>query len=226
MRQQINLYQSAQRQTRMTLSALTLAIGLLVTSAVLTTMWFYDSRQLATLRQSVLALRAQQQQQLDAATVADTARSGHKRPQTLQAQVKQLQLELAQHQRALELLRAGAAGESGGFAARLAALAHQHVDGIWIDHLVLGSAAGVLSVSGGTRDADLVPRYLRGLAAEPALAGARFDEFGIEGPKYVPAVTESASDATASSSTPAKPTGIRFHATNSAAPIKLPDGNS
>jgi Tfp pilus assembly protein PilN len=225
MRQQINLYQTAARGQRMTLSAATLAVGLLATIAVLVAIWIYGSRQVATLEASLVTLRAQQQQLLDVATTADTARGERKRPQSLQVQVKQLQLELAQHQRALELLRDGAAGESGGFAARLAALAHQHMDGIWIDHLVLGGAAGVLSVSGVTRDADLVPRYLRGLAAEPALAGTRFDEFGIEGPKYVPTTTDATADATASN-TAVKPTGIRFHATNSAATSKLPDGNS
>jgi hypothetical protein len=223
MRQQINLYQTAARGQRMTLSATTLAVGLLATTAVLVAIWIYGSRQVATLEATLVTLRAQQQQQLDVATAADTARGERARPQSLQAQVRQVQFELAQHRRALELLRGGAAGESGGFAARLAALAHQHMEGIWIDHLVLDGAAGLLSVSGGARDADLVPRYLHGLAAEPALAGTRFDEFGIEGPKYSPAAT---SDATASSSPTAKPTGIRFHATNSAATSKLPDGNS
>jgi len=203
-----------------------LAVGLLATIAVLVAIWIYGSRQVATLEASLVTLRAQQQQLLDVATTANTARGERKRPQSLQAQVKQLQLELAQHQRALELLRDGAAGESGGFAARLAALAHQHMDGIWIDHLVLGGAAGMLSVSGFTRDADLVPRYLHGLAAEPALAGTRFDEFGIEGPKYSPATTDTAAAAAATANTVVKRTSIRFHATNSAATSKVPDGDS
>jgi hypothetical protein len=51
---------------------------------------------------------------------------------------------------------------------------------LWIKRIDLGSASGSMGLSGGTLDPDLVPRYLKALASEPALKGTRFDDFSIE----------------------------------------------
>lgn len=231
MRQQINLYQTGARQGSTTLSAASLATGLAAVTLLLVAVWFYGSRQVMALERNVATLRTQQQQQLAMTGVVGAARNDRSGAKNLQAQVKQLQLELAQHRHALELLRAGVAGDPGGFTARLEALARGHIEGIWIDHLVLGGATGILSLSGGTRDADLVPQYLRSLTAQPALAGTRFDEFGIEGAKSHAATITSTDAATAvaeanATLTAKPPVGIRFHATNSTPSIVVPDGKS
>jgi hypothetical protein len=79
------------------------------------------------------------------------------------------------------------ASESGagphGFATRLRAFAARHVDGIWLDRLMLGANVDAVSVSGTTLSPDSVPRYLRSLAHDPALKGGRIDEFFIEKPR-------------------------------------------
>jgi hypothetical protein len=62
------------------------------------------------------------------------------------------------------------------------ALARRHIDGIWLDHILLSSGTSAMSLSGSSLDADLVPRYLQSLATDPALRGARFDEFVIQQP--------------------------------------------
>jgi hypothetical protein len=69
------------------------------------------------------------------------------------------------------------------------ALARRHVDGLWIDKLVLSGTNGSMSLSGATLDADIVPVYLQSLARDSVLSGTRFDEFVIERPAQEPSAT-------------------------------------
>ena len=125
----------------------------------------------------------QQQQRQDATLVAlNAARAAEVPPEQIQARVATLTAELAVRTRTLELLHSGAAGQVGGFSRRLAALAHRPMAGLWIDHVVLSGMTDSMTVGGMALEPDLVPRYLRGLAEEGALAGARFDELVIERP--------------------------------------------
>ena len=59
-------------------------------------------------------------------------------------------------------------------------LGARHIDGIWLDRLTLGATVESVSVSGSTLSPEVVPRYLRSLAADPALKGGQIDEFVIE----------------------------------------------
>jgi hypothetical protein len=70
--------------------------------------------------------------------------------------------------------------QPAGFSTRLRAFGMRHIDGIWLDRLTLGSTVQAVSVSGSTLSPDVVPRYLRSLAADPALKGGQIDEFIIE----------------------------------------------
>jgi hypothetical protein len=62
------------------------------------------------------------------------------------------------------------------------ALARRQIDGLWLDQMILSGTNGGMTLRGETIDPDVVPQYLRSLAAEPALAGTRFDDFIIERP--------------------------------------------
>ncbi len=181
-RQQINLYQPAVQSsggpfsTRSALLVSGLAVGCLLA------VWAYGWWRVARLERAVQSLEQQQHRQ-DATLVAlNAARSADAPPEQMQARVAALTAELAVRTRTLELLRSGAAGQVGGFSTRLAALAHRPTPGLWIDHMVLSGMTDSMTVGGTALEPDLVPRYLRGLAQEGALAGARFDELVIERP--------------------------------------------
>lgn len=181
-RQQINLYQPAVQSSGGSFSAHSalLVIGLAV--SCLLAVWAYGWWRVARLERAVHSLEQQQHQQ-DASLVAlNSARVADAPPEQMQARVAMLTAELAVRTRTLELLRSGTAGQVGGFSTRLAALAHRPTPGLWIDHVVLSGMTDSMTVGGTALEPDLVPRYLRGLAEEGALAGARFDELVIERP--------------------------------------------
>lgn len=216
MRQQINLYQPIFSEARKPLSALTVAIVLSVLIVGLIAFSVHTGMRTKTLSAQVEALRLEQQAkeaELAAATELRTQRSN---PAEIEARVKRLTTSLDERTRALQLLKSGAAGQTTGFAERLEALARRHVDGLWIDKLVISGTNGSMSLAGATLNADIVPTYLQSLAQEKVLSGTRFDEFMIERPTATKTVAD-ADDATAES--PKKIVAakfIRFRAGNKA----------
>lgn len=182
MRQQINLYQPILRTEPKLFGSSTALTAVVVVCAMLAALWGYGTYKVHRLEQSAQLLKQQQEQQEKALSQAGTFSASRSRPAELEAEVRRAAAEVTARTRALELLRAGAAGHTTGFAARLEALARQHVDGVWIDRMALSGATGSMSLGGATFDANLVPRYLQNLAAEPTLSGARFDQLIIDRP--------------------------------------------
>jgi hypothetical protein len=221
MRQQINLYQPIFRPHHRPFAAATALWTLGLVVVALLASWGYGMVRVTHLGRDLVQLRAQQQQQLQIAASAGTSRSERPSPIALQAQANQLLADLKQRQQALAVLRSGAAGDAGGFARRLEALAHRHIDGLWLDHIVLVGGAGIASLSGRTLDPDLVPVYLQALTAESALAGTRFEAFGIESAPALTTDIEAAAVADPATAKPQKPPAtLRFHAeTAAAAPL-------
>jgi Tfp pilus assembly protein PilN len=182
MRQQINLYQPILRGEPKLFGSSTALIAVGAVLAMLVAIWGFGTYKVHRLEESAQLLKQEQERQDQALAQAGTFSASRSKPADLEAQVKRAEAEVAARTRALELLRAGAAGHTTGFAARLEALARQHVDGVWIDRMALSGATGAMSLAGATFDANLVPRYLQNLAREPVLAGARFDQLIIDRP--------------------------------------------
>lgn len=183
MRQQINLYQPIAREAPRIFGAQTALRALAAVLVALALLWGYTTYELMRLEQITQALRDQQKQQEDLLSRAGTMSASRTTPAALAARVKRVENEVAARTRALELLRTGAVGRTTGFSARLEALARRHVEGVWIDHMVLSGGSAAMSLGGATLNPDLVPRYLHNLSEEQALAGARFDQLAIERPK-------------------------------------------
>jgi hypothetical protein len=208
-RQQINLYQpSAVAMVRQVLSASTVMGGGLIILLTLGAIGGYGAWETSRLAKGVELVRQQhaQQQSLLSASVDGQPRT----PEEVEAENKTLRDTLSSKQQAIELLNAGAAGKPLGFSARLEALARRHVDGVWLDRLVLGGDSAKMNLSGTTLDADLVPRYLQNLATDAALNGTRFDEFVIEQPDPKARNRKAVAE------------GMRFRASNAALAASLP----
>ena len=180
MHQQINLFQPIFREQRRLFDAKAIAWSLGVISVALLSFWAFGTFKVNQLAAEVAQLREQQRAQEQMASTAGSLRSARANPEQIRARVARLTEELASRTRALDLLQGGLAGNTSGFAAKLEGLASQHVNGLWINRIDLGSASGSLGLSGQTLNPDLVPRYLKALASEPALKGTRFDDFSIE----------------------------------------------
>ena len=181
-RQQINLYQPAAPVSSGPFAAASAWRLGAVVAAALVVVWAYGLYRVAHLERAIASLEQQHHRQDASLAALDAARAGGATPEQMRARVEALTAELAVRTRTLELLRGGTAGQVGGFSARLTALARRPMQGLWLDHVVLSGMTDSMSVGGTALDPDLVPRYLRGLADEHALSGARFDELVIERP--------------------------------------------
>jgi MSHA biogenesis protein MshI len=213
MRQQINLYQRA-RRVQMPVSAHSLLVASSALLAVLLSIWAYGQFAVTHLQQQVNLLQQQQQAQTNLVNTARTLVSEKIDWATLQQQVVQLKQSLQDRQQALSLLRKRPPTLQQGFALRLQALAHPHIDGVWLEGVALNTQPGIQSLTGRSLNPALVAGYLRALSSEPALTGTRFTDVRILGPKYVdPADINAVS---AETSTPVIPsfTGVRFRVDN------------
>ncbi len=180
MLQQINLYQPIFRKEQKVFSAQTVAISIATIAMVLIGIYGFGMWKVQKAANEVAAMTAQQQSQQAMVEQNEAALSASANPQQIAARSKKLEQELAERRNALDLLRGGAAGETTGFAQRIEALARQHIDGVWLERVVLAGDAHTLSLTGYSTDADQIPHYLLALSQESALAGTRFDNFMIE----------------------------------------------
>lgn len=180
--QQINLYQPIFRQERKLFSAETVAMGLALVMATLVVLWLFAASKVQRLEAQIGAVREQQRVQEQMTSAAGALRAQRANPVEARARIETLSVELADRTRARDLLHGGVAGRTSGFASRLEALAQQHTDGLWLDRIVLSGDVSAMSLEGGSLNPALVPQYLQALASEPALNGARFDQFVIERP--------------------------------------------
>lgn len=180
-RQQVNLYQHTAPAWRPFGSA-TLALAAAAVGCCLGVIWAFGAWQLDRLQKSVSTLQGQQDAQQAALSALGSLPADGAGATDLQSRIQALSAELAARERALTLLQTGAAGSTTGFSGDLAALARHPIPGLWLRQIDLSRRTDSISLSGEVVSPDEVPRYLRALAAEHALAGMRFDRLLIERP--------------------------------------------
>jgi hypothetical protein len=216
MRQQINLYQPIFSHKRKQLSAATVATALGVIVTMLIGICLYANQRVNALAREVEAMRERAAQQQSIMAQAGELQAARGNPVEINARVKHLSESVAARSKALKILQDGAAGQTTGFASRMEALARRHVEGLWIDGLMLSGTTGSMTLQGASLDADTVPTYLQGLAQERALTGTRFDDFVIERPGRAPrsiAASDTEEGSAVPQPRPAAPTNhIRFRA--------------
>jgi Tfp pilus assembly protein PilN len=189
--QQVNLYQPILGAEKHLFSARAIGTALLLLVACLGGLVFYVSWRTARIERSVVQLHRQEAENLAAAERAGSLARGSLNMPELDAEAKQLDADIEMRQHVLDIVHRGSVTAANGFAARLEALAHRQLDGIWLNAVVLGSGEGRLSMRGGTTDSHLLPAYLAALTQEAALDGVRFDKLSMRHalPKESPATT-------------------------------------
>jgi hypothetical protein len=216
MRQQINLYQRA-RRTQLPVSAHSVMFASVALLAVLLSIWSYGQFAVIRLQHQVELFQQQQQSQANLVNAARASYGEKIDLAVLQQEVTQLKQSLHDRQQALLLLRDRPAAVQQGFAIRLQALAHPHVEGVWLEGITLNDQPGIDSLTGRSLNPTLVAGYLRALGSEPALAGTRFTDVLILGSKHVDAkdadqLNNEASDAGGENKSFAS--GVRFRVDN------------
>ena len=178
--QEINLYQPVSKGVRGMLSARSTATVFGVVGVTLVGLWGFAWWQVDKLQAAAQVVRNQQQAQA-AMAAAQGPQLDALTDEELAALIQQLELSVDSKSRAMDLLASEASGLHG-FSTRLRAFGERHIDGIWLDRLMMGASVDAVSVSGTTLSPDSVPRYLRSLAQDPALKGGKIDEFVIAKP--------------------------------------------
>jgi len=177
--QQVNLYQPILGAEKRLFSARAIGICLALLAVSLTSLGGYGAWRTSRVERSIAELEKRQSAELMAAERTGVALQPGKSVAQLDAEAKDLAAEIAARERALALVRLGAASPETGFAARLEALARRQLDGLWLHDVAVSSGEGRLSMRGNALDPKLVPAYLAALAQEPALAGVRFDKLAM-----------------------------------------------
>jgi hypothetical protein len=179
MEQQVNLYQPILGAEKHLFSARAIGISLAVLAVSLGGINGFSVWRTARFERSLALV----EQQLSAQVAMNDRAGAALRPgmnlAELQARAQRLTADIAARERALDLVRVGAASPTTGFAARLEALGRRQLDGVWLHSIVLGSGEGRLAMRGAAVDPRLIPIYLAALAEEHALDGVRFDTLAI-----------------------------------------------
>jgi len=176
--QEVNLYQPVSKGVRGALSGSSTLTILVLVSATLLGLWGFAYWQVGRLETAVQLVREQQQAQA-AMSAAQGPQLGGLTDEELQALLVRLGEDFDLKSRALAML-SSESQQPAGFSSRLRAFGTRHIDGIWLDRLTFGATVESVSLSGSTLSPDVVPRYLRSLASDPALKGGQIDEFIIE----------------------------------------------
>jgi len=179
MEQQVNLYQPILGAEKRLFSARAIAVGLCLLALCLGGLAGFGAWRTARVERSVTLLETQQAAQLAIVERASAALQPRRSLAELQTQAKELTADIATRERALDLVRLGAASPATGFAARLEALARPQLDGLWLHTIVVGSGEGRLALRGAAVDPQLVPAYLAALAGDRAMTGVRFDKLSM-----------------------------------------------
>jgi hypothetical protein len=174
--QQVNLYQPILGARKHLFSARTIGLCLALLAFALTALGGYGAWRTSRVERSIAELQKRQAAELATAERTGVTLQPGKTVAELDAEAKNLAADIAARERALAIVRLGAASPETGFAARLEALARRQVDGLWLRNVVVGSGEGRLAMRGDSLDPKLVPAYLAALAEEHALTGVRFDK--------------------------------------------------
>jgi hypothetical protein len=176
--QEINLYQPVSKGVRGMLSARSTAMVFGIVGATLLGLWGFACWQVDKMRDAAQVVQNQQAAQAAMAAAQGPQLDGLS-DEDLDALIARLGDAVYYKSCAVDKL----AEESligAAFSPRLRAFGTRHIDGIWLDRLMLGPSVEYVSVSGSTLSPDSVPRYLRSLAQDPALKGGKIDQFVIE----------------------------------------------
>lgn len=180
MSQQVNLYQPILRAQPKVFSALTILQFSGVLLLGLGLIYGYARWQDAKLGRDVISLQSRQDALLKRIEDFNTRFPIKQKNPDLERQLDGLTADRSGKARALEVLTGGVFGNTTGFSGYLEGLARQHVEGLWLTGVTISAGGEQLGLTGSTLDAQLVPRYLQQLSAEPSYKGREFKTFQMQ----------------------------------------------
>ena len=183
MRQEINLYQPIFRKQKKVFSskALLQASGLVVAGLLL--VFAYGVWRLQGLEKELLALQDQRQAASRRLETLSKQFPQQEKSRVLEAEIQRLARDVQLRRKVEQLLTSGAYGNRKGFSEHLAALARQHISGLWLTNVEISEVSKDVGLAGSALDPELVPKYVQRFSNEPVLAGMRFKHLRVDRPK-------------------------------------------
>lgn len=179
MEQQVNLFQPIMGAEKRLFSARAIGVGLCLLGVCLGTLEGFGAWRTARIEHAVALIEGEQASQIAMNERAHAMQRPARSLAELDAQALDLSADIAGRQRALDVVRLGAATPATGFAARLESLGRRELAGLWLRGIVLGSGGGRLAMKGAAVDARLIPAYLAALGTEPAFDGVELDTLAM-----------------------------------------------
>lgn len=180
--QQVNLYHPIFRKQQKRFSAkamLQAGLGVLLGIALL---YGYAWWQLLAVRgQVALAGQEYEHARTRLATFAAQV-PGRQVDPRLEQQARELTAKVAAAETVRQLLTTQGLHGTSDYSKYFAALARQHIDGVWLTEFSVSGPGDHITLNGRTVDPELVAQYLQRLAREPAFAGAKFQVFQLHRP--------------------------------------------
>ena len=179
MEQQVNLFQPILGAEKRLFSATAIGMALALLAVSLGAVAGFARWRTAHIERAVIEVS--RQETLEQALAAQASATNEPRASLaeLDALARRSTEEIAAREYALKIVKRGSSDPASGFAARLEAIAHRQVEGVWLTSLVIGTGEGRLALSGATTDPRLVSGWLASLADEHALDGGFFDRLVI-----------------------------------------------
>jgi len=177
MRQQVNLFQDVLRPVKVMWSAKQLVLIVSLFALMMMGLEAFGMFQIWNIKQDIVnseQVLINKQQEIK---FVEAKHPGPQEDKRLVLRVSQLDKEVRQKQQILGILSEGEYGNTHGFADHLQGLSKQHIDGIWLTRFTIDQGGKHLSLSGGSLEPELVPKFLQKLGSEASFSGKEFKSF-------------------------------------------------
>ncbi len=183
MRQEINLYQPIFRKQKKVFSSKALLQASALVVAGLLLVYGYGVWRLQGLEEELLALQGQRQAASQRLEKLAKQFPQREKSRVLEAELQRLTRDVRLRRKVEQLLTSGAYGNRKGFSEPLAALARQHIAGLWLTNVEISEVSKGVGLAGSAVDPKLVPKYVQRFSNEPSLAGMRFQHLRVDRPE-------------------------------------------
>lgn len=179
MKQQINLYQSQFHIQPNPLSPQRIGIGFSVLLVVLAVVYGLLSYSVSSGRGELARAQADQAKMAEQMAELQKLAGPKEKSQLLENEVQRLETERSRKMPLMDFFSAESSKNVQGFSPSLSALARQHLEGMWLQRIILADGGTRMLLEGSALQPELVPRYLGGLAKDGAFSGLEFNKFVI-----------------------------------------------
>ncbi len=175
--QQINLYQERFKEKKLWVSAIQVAVTLLLVIAAAAIWSFLLHHEFEQVEQRNRVVKAERDQVTAELATANAELAKLLEDNRLDLKIENTARQISARKKVLNFVDANRFGSGQGFSDFLVALSNLHVDDIWLNRIRL--AENFVQIKGSTLNATEVPGYFDRFSAEPIFKGNRFDLFRL-----------------------------------------------